>query len=81
MYYEVEWAEDESCNFWRVYKARDVGALWKAISYMNMERKEAGRPVMKKIQINVLDEYDGECLIITGNYAEDIQLDVDRSMQ
>lgn len=81
MYYEVEWSEDGSRSFRRAYSARDLGALWKAIRYMNMERQETGRPTMKKIQINVLDEYDGEYLLITGNYELDIQLDADRSRQ
>ena len=42
---------------------------------MNMERKERKFPLMKKVQITVLDEYSGDCSVITGSYMKDLLLD------
>ena len=59
MYYEVEWTEEESSGFRRVFRAKDLSTLWTAIKYMNMERRENGRPEMKQIQIKTMNKYDG----------------------
>ena len=43
---------------------------------MNLERKENQRPMMKKLQITVLDKYYGNYSVITGAYTKDLLLDV-----
>ena len=75
MYYKLEWNEENTNHFQRVFQAKDVPTLWKAIHYMNQERKEKQRPIMKKIQITVIKEYDGDCPFITGTYTKDLLLD------
>ncbi len=75
MYYEMEWCEEEVNRFQRVFQARDIPALWRAVNYMNMERKEKKFPLMKNIQITVLDEYSGDYSVITGSYMKDLLLD------
>lgn len=47
MYYEMEWCEEKVNRFQRVFQARDIPALWRAVNYMNMERKEKKFPLMK----------------------------------
>lgn len=75
MYYKLEWDEKNTNHFQRVFQAKDVPTLWKAVQYMNQERKEKQRPIMKKIQITVIKEYYGDCPIITGTYTKDLLLD------
>ena len=75
MYYEMEWCEEKVNRFQRVFQARDIPALWRAVNYMNMERKEKKFPLMKNIQITVLDEYSGDYSVITGSYIKDLLLD------
>ena len=79
MYFEVDWIEDEDDSFRRIFRAKDLPAQWTAIKYMNMERRENGLPVIKQIQIKVMNKYDGEFSDIIGNYDADIMLDEDRS--
>lgn len=79
MFYEVDWIEEENYRIRRVFRAKDLPALWTAIKYMNMERRENGHPEMKQIQIKVMNKYDGEFLDITGNYEAGMALDADRS--
>ena len=76
MYYKLEWNEENTNHFQRVFQAKDVPTLWKAVSYMNLERKENQRPMMKKLQITVLEGYCGKYSVITGAYAKDLLLDV-----
>ena len=76
MYYKLEWNEENTNHFQRVFQAKDVPTLWKAVSYMNLERKENQRPMMKKLQITVLEVYCGKYSVITGAYAKDLLLDV-----
>ena len=75
MYYEIEWFEENAGRFRRVFRAKDIPALWRAVHYMNMERKERDRPLMKKIRVTVLDEYKGEHSAITGSFVKDMRLD------
>ena len=75
MYYEIEWYEGKADRFRRVFQAKDIPVLWRAVNYMNMERKERKFPLMKKVQITVLDEYSGDCSVITGSYMKDLLLD------
>ena len=75
MYYKLEWNEENTNHFQRVFQAKDLPTLWKAVRYMNQERKEKKRAAMKKIQITVLGEYRGEYSVITGAYAKDLLLD------
>ena len=75
MYYKMEWYEENTDCFWRVFRAKDIPALWRAVHYMNMERKERTLPLMKKIRVTVLDEYSGDHLIITGSFVKDMRLD------
>ena len=58
-----------------VFHAKDLPALWKAVKYMNMERRERKLPTMNQIQITVLNSYDGEFSAIVGSYAKDLQQD------
>ena len=76
MYYKLEWNEENTNHFQRVFQAKDVPTLWKAVHYMNQERKEKQCPIMKKMQITVLEKYSGDYSVITGAYAKDILLDV-----
>ena len=76
MYYKLEWNEGNTTHFQRVFLAMDIPTLWKAVNYMNQERKEKQWPIMKKMQITVLEEYNGDYSVITGAYAKDILLDV-----
>ena len=80
MYYEVEWIEEENLRFRRVFRAKDLPALWTAIKYMNMERWESNRPVMKQIQIKTMSKYDGEFSDIIGNFDADMALDAEERM-
>ena len=75
MYYEMEWYEENTGSFRRVFRARDIPALWRAVHYMNMERKERKLPLMKKIRVTVLDEYSGDHSVITGSFVKDMRLD------
>lgn len=75
MYYEMEWYEEKTNRFQRVFQAKDVPALWRAVHYMNMERKERKLPLMKRIQITILDKYSGDYSVITGSYIKDLLLD------
>ena len=43
---------------------------------MNLERKENQRPMMKKLQITVLEKYSGDNSVISGVYSKDLLLDV-----
>lgn len=76
MYYRLEWYEENTNHFQRVFQAKNVSSLWTALNYMNQERKEKQWPVMKKMQITVLDEYSGDYSVITGAYTKDLLLDV-----
>lgn len=76
MYYKLEWDEKNTNHFQRVFQAKNVSSLWRALNYMNQERKEKQWPVMKKMQITVLDEYSGDYSVITGAYTKDLLLDV-----
>lgn len=60
MYYGIDWIEDKNNCFRRVFWAKDFETLWRAVKYMNLERKENGRPVMEYIRVNVMNKYDGE---------------------
>ena len=64
----------------RVFRAKDLPALWTAIKYMNIERQESGRPVMKQIRIKTMRKYDGEFSDIIGNFDADMELDVEEKM-
>ncbi len=75
MYYRLEWNEEDTKHFQRVFQAKDMPTLWKAIHYMNLERIERQRPKMNKMQITVLKEYYGEYSLITGLYSKDLILD------
>ena len=75
MYYRLEWYEENTNHFQRVFQAKDVPTLYKAVHYMNQERIEKQRPMMKKLQITVLDKYYGTYSVITGAYAKDLLLD------
>lgn len=82
MYYRVEWTEDGTNFFRRIYKARDFNTMWKAVYYMNCERKETGRPVMKQMQITAQKKCDDGYFEVTGRYESDMALDtatVDRT--
>ena len=79
MFFDVEWSEKGQDRFRKVFHAADLPVLWKAVKYMNMERRENGLPVIKQIQIKVMNKYDGEFSDIIGNYDADIMLDEDRS--
>ena len=76
MYYKLEWNEENTNHFQRVFQAKDVPTLWKAVHYMNQERIEKQRPIMKKLQITVLEEYYGNYSVISGAYSKDLLLDV-----
>ena len=75
MYYKLEWNEENTNHFQRVFRAKDVPTLWKAVHYINQERIEKQRPEMKKIRITVIKEYNGDCSTITGAYVKDLLLD------
>ena len=75
MYYKLEWKEESTNHFQRVFQAKDVPTLWRAVHYMNQERKEKQRPIMNKLQITVIEKYSGDYSVITGAYAKDILLD------
>lgn len=79
MYFEVDWIEEEDHRIRRVFRAKDLPALWAAIKYMNLERRENGRPEMKQIRIKVMNKYDGEFSEIIGDFDADMALDEDRS--
>lgn len=76
MYYKLEWNEENTDHFQRVFQAKDVPTLWKAVHYMNLERIERQRPKMDKMQITVIKKYRGDYSVITGAYAKDLLLDV-----
>lgn len=76
MYYKLEWNEENRNYFQRVFQAKDVPTLWKAVRYMNLERIERHRPKMDKMQITVLEKYSGNYSVITGTYTKDLLLDV-----
>ena len=76
MFYKLEWHEEDTNHFQRVFQAKDVPTLWRAVHYMNQERKEKQWPIMKKMQITVLEKYSGDYSIITGTYTKDLLLDV-----
>ncbi len=75
MFFEVEWSELGEKTFRRTYKAEDFYSLWRAIKYMNMERNEKKRPIMKRIQITNLEKCDDGYFEITGDYETDMQID------
>ena len=76
MYYKLEWNEENTNHFQRVFRAKDVPTLWRAVHYMNLQRIERHRPKMDKMQITILEEYSGEYSVITGAYSKDLLLDV-----
>ena len=76
MYYKLEWYEENTNYFQRVFQAKDVPTLWRAVHYMNQERIERHRPKMDKMQITVLKEYFGKYSVITGAHSKDLLLDV-----
>lgn len=76
MYYKLEWYEENTNHFQRVFQAKDVATLWKAVHYMNLERNDQHRPIMEKLQITVLEEYWGNYSIITGSYTRDLHIDI-----
>ena len=76
MYYKLEWHEEDTNHFQRVFQAKDVPTFWRAVHYMNLQRIERHRPKMDKMQITVLEEYSGEYSVITGAYSKDLLLDV-----
>ena len=80
MFYDVDWIEEEDHRIRRVFRAKDLPALWTAIKYMNIERQESGRPVMKQIRIKTMRKYDGEVSDIIGNFDADMELDVEEKM-
>lgn len=67
MYYKLEWDEKNMDHFQRVFQAMDVPSLWRAIHYMNQERIEKQRPIMKKLQITVLGKHYGNYSVISGD--------------
>ena len=75
MYYKLEWNEENMNHFQRVFQAKDVPTLWKAVHYMNQERIGKHRPMMQKMQITVIKEYYGYYSTITGSYTKDLLLD------
>lgn len=75
MYYKLEWNEENMNHFQRVFQAKDVPTLWKAVHYMNLERIERHRPKMDKMQITVLTKYYGNYSVISGAYSKDLLLD------
>ena len=75
MYYKLEWHEEDTNHFQRVFQVKDVPTLWRAVHYMNLQRIERHRPKMDKMQITVLDEYSGDYSVITGAYVKDLLLD------
>ncbi len=75
MYYEMEWREGDTDTHRRVFRAKDISSLWKAVNYMNMERKDGKRFPMTNISITELPEYSGEFAEITGFYVKDLLLD------
>ena len=77
MYYEVEWTEFKNQSFRRIFRAKDLPILWTALKYMNMERRENGRPEMKQILIKTMSKYDGEFSDIIGNFSADMALDAE----
>lgn len=77
MYYEVEWSEGGVQKSRCVFVAKDLGTLWKSIKYLNWERDEEKRPLMKKVRITELINYEGDYLEVTGNYQPGISADVD----
>ena len=77
MYFEVDWIEEADQSFRRVFRAKDLPVLWTAIKYMNMERRENGRPEMKQIRIKTMNKYDGEFSDIIGNFDADMALDAE----
>ena len=80
MSYEVEWTEIEDQNFRRVFGAKDIPALWTAIKYMNMERRENSRPVMEQIRIKSMKKYDSAFSDIVGRFNADMALDAEERM-
>lgn len=80
MYFEVDWIEEADQRFRRVFRAKDLPVLWTAIKYMNMERRENGRPEMKQIRIKTMSKYDGEFSDIIGDFDADMALDAEERM-
>lgn len=78
MNFDVNWIE-EGHRIRRVFRAKDLPALWTAIKYMNMERRENGRLEMKQIRIKAMNKYDGEFSEIIGDFDADMALDTDGS--
>ena len=76
MYYKLEWDEKNTNHFQRVFQAKDVATLWKAVHYMNLERNDQHRLIMEKLQITILEEYWENYSIITGSYTRDLHIDI-----
>ena len=76
MYYKLEWNEENTNHFQRVFQAKDVATLWKAVHYMNLERNDQHRLIMEKLQITILEEYWENYSIITGSYTRDLHIDI-----
>ena len=76
MYYKLEWNEENTNHFQRVFQAKDVATLWKAVHYMNLERNDQHRIIMEKLQITILEEYWENYSIITGSYTRDLHIDI-----
>ena len=75
MFYIVTWIEDRTETFSRVYKAKDFNTMWRAVYYMNYERKGTGRPAMKQIKIKAQKKCNSEYLEIIGDFDKDMALD------
>lgn len=67
MYYKLEWNEENTNHFQRVFQAKDVATLWKAVYYMNLERNDQHRLIMEKLQITILEEYWKIILSLLGH--------------
>ena len=75
MFFEMEWREEKTQVFRRVYCAKDLPALWMAVKHINIERRERRHPTMDRIRITVLNHYSGEYSPIVGSYVKDLQQD------
>ena len=72
LFFEVDWIEDEAGFSKRVFRAKDLDTMYRAIKHMNIERQGMRRLAMKKIRIQALANYDKKCSDITENFNYDI---------
>ena len=78
MFFEVEWSE-EAGTFRRVYRAENFNTVWRITKHMNIERRQAKRPVMRGIRIRHLRKYEGGFFNITADYEKNMAFDADGS--